>query len=117
MASWELRVEGKLLEDVRLRAGMDGLGEKWGMQPPGCWRCVWAGVRLSLSRSVLQPSKQKRKFSSFFKSLVIELDKELYGPDNHLVEVRRELPALDLHPGQGGKSPYPWVMGIRLPGL
>lgn len=28
-----------------------------------------------------------RKFSSFFKSLVIELDKELYGPDNHLVEV------------------------------
>ncbi|PKK20337.1 SWI/SNF related, matrix associated, actin dependent regulator of chromatin, subfamily d, member 2 [Columba livia] len=50
VASWELRVEGKLLED---------------------------------------PSKQKRKFSSFFKSLVIELDKELYGPDNHLVEWHR----------------------------
>ena len=49
VASWELRVEGKLLDD---------------------------------------PRKQKRKFSSFFKSLVIELDKELYGPDNHLVEVR-----------------------------
>uniref|UniRef100_A0A4W4HKE3 DM2 domain-containing protein n=1 Tax=Electrophorus electricus TaxID=8005 RepID=A0A4W4HKE3_ELEEL len=49
VASWELRVEGKLLED---------------------------------------PGKQKRKFSSFFKSLVIELDKELYGPDNHLVEVK-----------------------------
>lgn len=32
-------------------------------------------------------SKAKRKFSSFFKSLVIELDKDLYGPDNHLVEV------------------------------
>ncbi|CAB1312130.1 unnamed protein product [Coregonus sp. 'balchen'] len=47
VSSWELRVEGKLLED---------------------------------------PGKQKRKFSSFFKSLVIELDKELYGPDNHLVE-------------------------------
>ena len=30
---------------------------------------------------------KKRKFSSFFKSLVIELDKDLYGPDNHLVEV------------------------------
>ena len=28
-----------------------------------------------------------RKFSSFFKSLVIELDRDLYGPDNHLVEV------------------------------
>ncbi|NP_001090014.1 SWI/SNF related, matrix associated, actin dependent regulator of chromatin, subfamily d, member 3 S homeolog [Xenopus laevis] len=50
ISSWELRVEGKLLED---------------------------------------PSKQKRKFSSFFKSLVIELDKDLYGPDNHLVEWHR----------------------------
>ncbi|KAK1881670.1 SWI/SNF-related matrix-associated actin-dependent regulator of chromatin subfamily D member 2 [Dissostichus eleginoides] len=36
-----------------------------------------------------EPGKQKRKFSSFFKSLVIELDKELYGPDNHLVEWHR----------------------------
>uniref|UniRef100_A0A674PF11 SWI/SNF related BAF chromatin remodeling complex subunit D2 n=1 Tax=Takifugu rubripes TaxID=31033 RepID=A0A674PF11_TAKRU len=35
------------------------------------------------------PGKQKKKFSSFFKSLVIELDKELYGPDNHLVEWHR----------------------------
>ncbi|XP_072270671.1 SWI/SNF-related matrix-associated actin-dependent regulator of chromatin subfamily D member 2 [Pyxicephalus adspersus] len=50
VSSWELRVEGKLLDD---------------------------------------PSKQKRKFSSFFKSLVIELDRELYGPDNHLVEWHR----------------------------
>ncbi|EMP26318.1 SWI/SNF-related matrix-associated actin-dependent regulator of chromatin subfamily D member 3 [Chelonia mydas] len=50
IASWELRVEGKLLDDI---------------------------------------SKQKRKFSSFFKSLVIELDKDLYGPDNHLVEWHR----------------------------
>ncbi|KFV57401.1 SWI/SNF-related matrix-associated actin-dependent regulator of chromatin subfamily D member 2, partial [Gavia stellata] len=57
VASWELRVEGKLLEDVRIRARMN--------------------------------CKQKRKFSSFFKSLVIELDKELYGPDNHLVEWHR----------------------------
>ncbi|KAA0719332.1 BRG-1/Brm-associated factor subunit C [Triplophysa tibetana] len=50
IASWELRVEGKLLDD---------------------------------------PGKKKRKFSSFFKSLVIELDKDLYGPDNHLVEWHR----------------------------
>ncbi|XP_077316293.1 SWI/SNF-related matrix-associated actin-dependent regulator of chromatin subfamily D member 2 [Lithobates pipiens] len=50
VSSWELRVEGKLLDD---------------------------------------PTKQKRKFSSFFKSLVIELDKDLYGPDNHLVEWHR----------------------------
>ena len=33
--------------------------------------------------------KSRRKFSSFFRSLVIELDRELYGPDNHLVEVNR----------------------------
>lgn len=52
------------------------------------------------SSSHSQPSKQKRKFSSFFKSLVIELDKELYGPDNHLVEVRMVLePGRDKLPG------------------
>lgn len=28
----------------------------------------------------------KRKFSSFFKSLTIELDDSIYGPDNHLIE-------------------------------
>uniref|UniRef100_A0A8C7L6J4 SWI/SNF related BAF chromatin remodeling complex subunit D3b n=1 Tax=Oncorhynchus kisutch TaxID=8019 RepID=A0A8C7L6J4_ONCKI len=56
IASWELRVEGKLLDDVSI---------------------------------LLNPGKLKRKFSSFFKSLVIELDKDLYGPDNHLVEWHR----------------------------
>uniref|UniRef100_A0A2M4BKN6 Putative swi/snf transcription activation complex subunit n=1 Tax=Anopheles marajoara TaxID=58244 RepID=A0A2M4BKN6_9DIPT len=54
VASWELRVEGRLLEDNKS-----------------------------------DPTKIKRKFSSFFKSLVIELDKDLYGPDNHLVEWHR----------------------------
>ncbi|XP_037078596.1 brahma-associated protein of 60 kDa-like [Pollicipes pollicipes] len=54
-ACWELRVEGKLLDDGK----------------PD------------------QSAKGKRKFSSFFKSLVIELDKDLYGPDNHLVEWHR----------------------------
>ncbi|GBP51486.1 Brahma-associated protein of 60 kDa [Eumeta japonica] len=56
VASWELRVEGRLLDDAKN-----------------------------------DPNKVKRKFSSFFKSLVIELDKELYGPDNHLVEWHRTL--------------------------
>jgi len=55
VASWELRVEGRLLDDT----------------------------------AKVDPSKVKRKFSSFFKSLVIELDKDLYGPDNHLVEWHR----------------------------
>lgn len=35
------------------------------------------------------PRPVKRKFSSFFKSLVIELDSTIYGPDNHLVEWHR----------------------------
>jgi SWI/SNF-related matrix-associated actin-dependent regulator of chromatin subfamily D len=55
IASWELRVEGRLLDES----------------------------------SKHDPNKVKRKFSSFFKSLVIELDKDLYGPDNHLVEWHR----------------------------
>uniref|UniRef100_A0A1B6C299 DM2 domain-containing protein n=1 Tax=Clastoptera arizonana TaxID=38151 RepID=A0A1B6C299_9HEMI len=57
VASWELRVEGRLLEDTK--------------NDPN------------------KVSIVKRKFSSFFKSLVIELDKDLYGPDNHLVEWHR----------------------------
>lgn len=62
-----------------------------------------------------QPSKQKRKFSSFFKSLVIELDKDLYGPDNHLVEVRpRALLPLNSLPPCRPRSHRPQP-GIREP--
>ncbi|KAL0618490.1 SWI/SNF-related matrix-associated actin-dependent regulator of chromatin subfamily D member 3 [Plecturocebus cupreus] len=75
IASWELRVEGKLLDD---------------------------------------PSKQKRKFSSFFKSLVIELDKDLYGPDNHLVEVRPRSPLpLNCHPLTGQIPEEPAQIWVR----
>lgn len=59
-ACWELKVEGRLMEDAN--ASTSGKHES---------------------------QKNKRKFSSFFKSLVIELDKDLYGPDNHLVEWHR----------------------------
>lgn len=56
---WELKIEGRIIED-----------------PP--------------KSDTTQFNKTKpRKFSSFFKSLVIELDKDLYGPDNHLVEWHR----------------------------
>lgn len=130
VASWELRVEGKLLEDVRMRAGLNWLWEEhwcsvlrawlgwtwpsahWVLEAVfGLGPSMAGGVRLSFSCSVLQPSKQKRKFSSFFKSLVIELDKELYGPDNHLVEVRWEAPGhaagLAPHPGRVGRAVTP----------
>ncbi|KAF1565761.1 UNVERIFIED_CONTAM: Brahma-associated protein of 60 kDa, partial [Eudyptes robustus] len=63
---WELRVEGRLIDEH---------GDKNATTPS----------------SSAPGTKQggKRKFSSFFKSLVIELDKDIYGPDNHLVEWHR----------------------------
>ncbi|PAV85927.1 hypothetical protein WR25_00946 [Diploscapter pachys] len=72
---WELRVEGRLLDEINSANAASGGGSGSGTnptpQPP----------------PARPPSK--RKFSSFFKSLVIELDKEIYGPDNHLVEWHR----------------------------
>ncbi|KFD68099.1 hypothetical protein M514_03436 [Trichuris suis] len=63
LSQWELRVEGRLLDEM-----------------PG---------QLPNEPSIDLNRFPKRKFSSFFKSLVIELDKNLYGPDNHLVEWHR----------------------------
>jgi hypothetical protein len=60
---WELKIEGRLAEE-----------------PPKATDPAGA---------VSQLKPKPRKFSSFFKSLVIELDKDLYGPDNHLVEWHR----------------------------
>ena len=33
--------------------------------------------------------KSKLRFSNFFNNLVVELDREVYGPDSHLAEWRR----------------------------
>ncbi|KAF8358874.1 ham-3 [Pristionchus pacificus] len=64
---WELRVEGRLLDETgNATPASDNLQAANRANPP-----------------------VKRKFSSFFKSLVIELDKDIYGPDNHLVEWHR----------------------------
>ena len=61
LPQWEVKIEGRLLEDTKAEAA-----------------------------TINNLNKVKpRKFSSFFKSLVIELDKDLYGPDNHLVEWHR----------------------------
>jgi len=70
VASWELRVEGRLLDDAKPSDATPGSA---------------AAAAAAAAASKIP----KRKFSSFFKSLVIELDKELYGPDNHLVEWHR----------------------------
>lgn len=70
---WELRVEGRLLEDPVSASTI---------------------APSSTNTNQANPSRTnapKRKFSSFFKSLVIELDKDIYGPDNHLVEWHRTL--------------------------
>lgn len=65
---WELRVEGRLIEDQ-----VNGSTAASGHSTPA---------------PATRPLP-KKKFSSFFKSLVIELDKDIYGPDNHLVEWHR----------------------------
>lgn len=73
VASWELRVEGRLLDDSK-------------NDPNKVVALISVLIIIILTFSNFQV---KRKFSSFFKSLVIELDKNLYGPDNHLVEWHR----------------------------
>jgi SWI/SNF-related matrix-associated actin-dependent regulator of chromatin subfamily D len=65
---WELKIEGRLLDDTNKTESNSATS--------------------SNQQCALNKSKP-RKFSSFFKSLVIELDKDLYGPDNHLVEWHR----------------------------
>ena len=69
---WELRVEGRLLDESAAS------GATPATQTPS-----------ATAQAGLQRNMPKRKFSSFFKSLVIELDKDIYGPDNHLVEWHR----------------------------
>ena len=60
---------------------------------------------------------QKKKFSSFFKSLVIELDSKLYGPDNHLIEWNRT-PTIKETDGfqvrRGGDSPVECIILFQL---
>ena len=41
-------------------------------------------------------AKSKAKFSSFFNNVVIELDKDTYGPDNHLAEWHRSPSSTEL---------------------
>ena len=84
---WELRVEGRLIEDpVSLYHFVNyhcvSLFKIIFLQPSG---------NNSGANTPAQPPRPvaKKKFSSFFKSLVIELDKDIYGPDNHLVEWHR----------------------------
>ena len=106
---WELRVEGRLLDESASFqqnptapfstsvSSIPALGRSGGsfsssassstaVPPP------LTAVQRGTSTGVNVPTlimQQKRKFSSFFKSLVIELDKNIYGPDNHLVEWHR----------------------------
>lgn len=70
---WELRVEGRLVDEA-------GNSTATTSTPA-------TTTANSSATSRIDPKTQKRKFSSFFKSLVIELDKDIYGPDSHLVEV------------------------------
>ncbi|KAL3123262.1 hypothetical protein niasHT_006805 [Heterodera trifolii] len=84
---WELRVEGQLLDPSQQQQN-DAPSSAASSQHSGISSAVSSAIPLSAQRP-LPLAVQKRKFSSFFKSLVIELDKNIYGPDNHLVEWHR----------------------------
>ncbi|XP_065828505.1 SWI/SNF-related matrix-associated actin-dependent regulator of chromatin subfamily D member 1-like [Oscarella lobularis] len=71
--SWELKVEGRILDDSK-SAARPGEGTAAALTGPAA------------AETKPTPS---RKFSSFFKNVVIEVDKDMYGPDNHLVEWHR----------------------------
>lgn len=81
---WELRVEGRLIDDPQNANGS-------ATQPNGTTQNASTTSSSSTNAAAAHQRNQlpKRKFSSFFKSLVIELDKDIYGPDNHLVEWHR----------------------------
>ncbi|KRY53004.1 SWI/SNF-related matrix-associated actin-dependent regulator of chromatin subfamily D member 1 [Trichinella britovi] len=91
-SQWELRVEGRLLEDL---------------MPSG-----------SLAQTPEANRHSKRKFSSFFKTLIIELDKELYGPDSHLVEWHRTAQTTETDGFQvkrpGDQNPMKYKLDPRL---
>ena len=53
------------------------------------WELKIEGRLLDEGQSKPDSRAPKRKFSSFFKSLIIELDKEMYGPDSNFVEWHR----------------------------
>ncbi len=81
---WELKVEGQLLEKVSTRFAI--------VFKQKCNANALPSVFQQPGQPNSAPTvdhKCRRKFSTFFKSLVIELDHELYGPDNHLVEWHR----------------------------
>ena len=46
-----------------------------------CWIFSQSGTKVD--------DKSKLKFTNFFKNIVVELDRDAYGPDNHLAEWHR----------------------------
>uniref|UniRef100_A0A914GUT1 DM2 domain-containing protein n=1 Tax=Globodera rostochiensis TaxID=31243 RepID=A0A914GUT1_GLORO len=86
---WELRVEGQLLEVSQQQQTPDASVTASVQQQPTPSTAASTATNSLPQQRPTQMAVQKRKFSSFFKSLVIELDKNIYGPDNHLVEWHR----------------------------
>jgi SWI/SNF-related matrix-associated actin-dependent regulator of chromatin subfamily D len=77
---WELKIEGRILEtEPNNRAETTATSSSSSS----------SAAATATTTTVAGIKAKPKKFSSFFKSLVIELDKDLYGPDNHLVEWHR----------------------------
>lgn len=71
---WQLKIEGRLLDEVCVRCGLRACTY-------ALFDCLQSGTKVD--------DKSKLRFSNFFKSLVVELDREVYGPDSHLAEWHR----------------------------
>ena len=57
-------------------------------------------------------TRTKLKFSWFFKNVVVELDKEAYGPDNHLAEWHREANSEDIDGFTVRSSAASWLQQV-----
>ena len=79
---WELKIEGRLMDDVIEHFSYFFFKMKINFKNSS-FKILKPKTEATSSAMKSKP----RKFSSFFKSLVIELDRNLYGPDNYLVEV------------------------------
>ena len=52
--------------------------------------CMWGKILCNCFQSGTKvDDKSKLRFTNFFKNLVVELDREVYGPDSHLAEWHR----------------------------
>ncbi|PAA94586.1 hypothetical protein BOX15_Mlig012934g3 [Macrostomum lignano] len=88
---WELRIEGRALDDASpLTTSSGGLTTSSStVSAASLLHSGQSGAGLSHDQSTLGGPNGRRRFTSYLNSLVVELDRGLYGPDQHLAEWNR----------------------------